>query len=112
MCMEQTHEIPIDRLKLEELKPIDGVPEYLVIREETRTISRIVLFHTLGTNILFHIDLLVERLHFKYSMANLALLWAENMSVNMKYFQEAAGIKGKKHFKGLMSEIMKENNLP
>ena len=35
-----THEIPLDRLKAEELKPIEGVPEYLVIREETRTISR------------------------------------------------------------------------
>ncbi len=34
-----THEIPLERLKSEGLKPINGVPEYLVIREETRTIS-------------------------------------------------------------------------
>jgi hypothetical protein len=35
-----THEIPLERLKSEGLKPIDGVPEYLVIREETGKISR------------------------------------------------------------------------
>ena len=92
-----THEIPLDRLKTEELKPTDGVPEYLVIREEKRTISRIVLFHILGTNILFHIDLQAERPHLLYSMANLVLLWAEKRFVNMKYLQEAAGYQESKN---------------
>jgi transposase len=31
-----THEIPLERFKSEGLKPIDGVPEYIVIREEAR----------------------------------------------------------------------------
>jgi len=30
---------------------------------------------------------------------------------DMKYFQEAAGIKGQEHFKGLMREILKEIKL-
>src|SRR3989337_3141585 len=59
-----THEIPLERFKAEELKPINGVPEYLVIREEARKISR-ELFHTLGICILPHIDLQVERQHFR-----------------------------------------------
>jgi len=43
-----THEIPIKRHKLEELKPIDAVPEYLIIREETRKISRDCYISYLG----------------------------------------------------------------
>jgi hypothetical protein len=35
-----THEILLERLKLEGLKPLNRVTEYLIIREEKRTISR------------------------------------------------------------------------
>ncbi len=43
-----THEIPLERFKAEGLKPIDRVPEYLVIREETRKISRDCFISYLG----------------------------------------------------------------
>src|SRR5659263_556659 len=43
-----THEIPLDRFKAEGLKPINGVPEYLVIREEARKISRECFISYLG----------------------------------------------------------------
>jgi len=42
-----THEIPLDRLKLEELKPIDGVSEYLVFVKKPERYLEIALFHTL-----------------------------------------------------------------
>jgi hypothetical protein len=32
-----THEIPIERHKLEELRSLDTIPEYFTIREETRS---------------------------------------------------------------------------
>jgi transposase len=35
-----THEIPLERLKVEGLKPLTGVTEYIIIREEKRKISR------------------------------------------------------------------------
>jgi transposase len=43
-----THEIPLERLKSEGLKPIDGVPEYLIILEETRKISKDCFISYLG----------------------------------------------------------------
>ncbi len=62
-----THEIPLERLKSEGLKPIDGVPEYLVIREEARKIPRDCFISYLG-----------------------------NWFVSMKSLREAAGYQGSK----------------
>jgi len=62
-----THEIPLERLKSQGLKPIDGVPEYLVIREEARKISRDCFISYLG-----------------------------NRFVSMKFLLEAAGYQGSK----------------
>jgi transposase len=105
-----THEIPLERLKAEGLKPIDGVPEYLVIREEARKISR---------------DCFISYLGNKYSVpyrfagreATLQIFDGKfRVIVGGKQVCEHEILAGscrvsriKDHFKGLLSEILKEN---
>lgn len=105
-----THEIPKERLISEGLKPIDGVPVYLVIREETRAISS---------------DCFVSYLGNKYSVpyrfagreANLQIFDGKfKVIVGGEQICEHEILAGsgrisriKDHFKGLLSEILKEN---
>ncbi len=105
-----THEIPLERLKAEGLKPINGVPEYLVIREEIRTISK---------------DCFISYLGNKYSVpyrfagreATLQIIGGKFMIiVGGEHVCEHEILAGrgrasriKEHFKGLLCEIKKEN---
>ena len=105
-----THEIPLERLKIEELKPLDAVPEYLVIREETRSITR---------------DCYISFLGNKYSVpyrfagreATLRIIGGKfNVIVGGEQVCEHEILAGsgrlsrvKEHFKGLMTEVLKEN---
>ncbi len=105
-----THEIPLERLKSEGLKPIDGVPAYIVIREETRMISR---------------DCYISYLGNKYSVPyRFAGREATLQIVDGKFRVIVGGEQAceheillgsgrtsrvKEHFKGLLSDILKEN---
>lgn len=105
-----THEIPLERLKEEELKPIDGVPEYLVIREETRTISRDCFISYIGNQ--YSVPY-----RFAGREATLAIFDGKfSVIVGGEPVCEHEILAGsgrvsriKEHFKGLMSEILKEN---
>ncbi|MDO9517428.1 MAG: IS21 family transposase [Methanosarcinaceae archaeon] len=105
-----THEIPIERHKLEELRPIDTMPEYLLIHEVTRKISR---------------DCYVSYLGNKYSApyqlagreASLRILDDKfRVVVGGKQVCEHELLAGsdrvsrnKEHFRGLLGDILKEN---
>jgi transposase len=105
-----THEIPIERHKLEELKPIDAVPEYLIIREETRKISR---------------DCYISYLGNKYSVPYQLAGREATLQIFDNKFRVVVGGKqvcehellagsnrvsrNKEHFKGLLGDILKEN---
>ncbi len=105
-----THEIPHERLKLEELKPIDGIPEYLLIREETRKISR---------------DCYISYMGNKYSVPYKFAGREAILQINDDKFRVVVGgeqicehellpgcgrvSRNKEHFSGLLSEILKEN---
>ena len=105
-----THEIPLERLKIEELKPIDGIPEYLVIREETRTISRDCFISYIGNQ--YSVPY-----RFAGREATLAICNGKfSVIVGGEPICEHEILSGsgrvsrvKEHFKGLMSEILKEN---
>ncbi|VVB84816.1 Integrase core domain protein [uncultured archaeon] len=105
-----THEIPLDRLKAEELKPTDGVPEYLVIREEKRTISRDCFISYIGNQ--YSVPY-----RFAGREATLAIFNGKfSVIVGGETVCEHEILAGsgrisrvKEHFKGLMSEILKEN---
>jgi transposase len=105
-----THEIPIECHKLEELKPIDAVPEYLIIREETRKISR---------------DCYISYLGNKYSVPYQLAGREATLQILDDKFRVVVGGKqvcehellagsnrvsrNKEHFKGLLGDILKEN---
>ncbi len=105
-----THEIPLERLKSEELKPIDLVPEYFVIREEARKISR---------------DCFISYLENKYSVpykyagreATLqifdgkfrVIVGGEQICEHEILTGSGRESRNKEHFRGLLSEILKEN---
>ena len=105
-----THEIPLERLKAEDLKPIEGVPEYLVIREETRTISRDCFISYIGNQ--YSVPY-----RFAGREATLAIFDGKfSVIVGGEPVCEHEILAGsgrvsriKEHFKGLMSEILKEN---
>jgi transposase len=105
-----THEIPIQRHKLEKLKSVDTIPEYFIIREETRKISR---------------DCYISYLGNKYSVPyQLAGRKASLQILNNKFRVVVGGkqvcehellagsnrvSRNKEHFRGLMGEILKQN---
>jgi transposase len=105
-----THEVPLERLRSEGLKPIDEVPEYLVIREETRNISR---------------DCYISYLGNKYSVPYRCAGREATLQIFDSKFRVIVGgeqvceheiltgsgrtARNKEHFKGLLSEILKEN---
>jgi transposase len=107
-----THEIPLERLKIEELKPIDGIPEYLVIHEETRTISRDCFISYIGNQ--YSVPY-----RFAGREATLAICNGKfSVIVGGEAICEHEILSGsgrvsrvKEHFKGLMSEILKEIKL-
>jgi transposase len=105
-----THEIPIERHKLEELRSLDTIPEYFTIREETRKISR---------------DCYISYMGNKYSVpyqfagreATLQILDDKfRVVVGGKQVCEHELLAGssrvsrnKEHFRGLLGDILKEN---
>ena len=105
-----THEIPLERFKSEELKPIDGVPEYIVIREEARKISRECFISYLG-------NMYSAPYRFAGREATLQIIGGKfKVIVGGEQVCEHEILTGrgrasrvKEHFKGLMSEILKEN---
>jgi transposase len=105
-----THEIPLERFKAEGLKPINGVPEYLVIREEARKISRECLISYLG-------NMYSAPYRFAGREATLQIIGGKfKIIVGGQQVCEHEILSGrgrvarvKEHFKGLLSDIQKEN---
>src|SRR5450759_1562595 len=105
-----THEIPLERFKAEELKPINGVPEYLVIREEARKISRECFISYLG-------NMYSAPYRFAGREATLQIIGGKfKVIVGGQQVCEHEILAGrgrvsrvKEHFKGLLSDILKEN---
>ncbi len=105
-----THEIPLERLKTENLKPINGVPEYLVIREETRKISRDCFISYLGNfySVPYRFagreaTLQIINGNFKVVVSGEIICQHEILS------GRGRTSRVKEHFRGLLSEILKEN---
>lgn len=105
-----THEIPLERLKSEGLKPVDGVPEYLMVREETRTISRDCFISYLGNKYSIpykyagrEATLQVLEGKFRVIVGNEQVCEHEILTGSNRR------VRSKEHFKGLLSEIWKEN---
>jgi transposase len=105
-----THEIPLERLKTEGLKPINGVPEYLVIREETRNISRDCFISYLGNfySVPYRFagrEATLQIINGKFKV----IVAGEHVCEHEILSGRGRVSRVKEHFKGLLSEILKEN---
>lgn len=105
-----THEIPLERLKSEELKSIDGISAYLVIREESRMISRECFISYLGNKYSVpyrfagrEATLQIFDRSFKVIVGGELACEHEIMHGNCRMSRV------REHFKGLLGEVMKEN---
>ena len=105
-----THEIPLDRLKSEGLKPVDGVPAYLVIREEARMISRDCFISYLGNKYSVPYRFAGREATLQIFDGKLKVIVCGELACEHEIMPgncRTSRVKG--HFKGLLGEIMKEN---
>jgi len=105
-----TREIPLERFKNENLRPINGVTEYLVIREETRKISRDCLISYLGNfySVPYRYagrEATLQIFNSKFKV----VVSGETICEHEILAGRGRTSRVKEHFKGLLSEILKEN---
>jgi len=106
-----THEITLERFKKESLTPHDQVPAYKVVKKEIRKISRDCYVSYLGNkySIPYKFAGRTAELHisegkFQVYVDNECICEHEILSGNCRVTRR------KEHFKGLLSEILKENS--
>lgn len=105
-----THEIPLERLKAEELKPIDGVPEYLATREETRTISRDCFISYIGNQYSVPYRFAGREATLSILNGKFSVIVGGELVCEHEILSGSGRVsRVKEHFKGLMSETLKEN---
>ena len=105
-----THEIPTERYELEELRPIDTMPEYFIIREETRKISRDCYISYLGNQYSVPYQLAgreatIQILDDKFSV----IVGGKKICEHEVLAGNNRVSKNKEHFKGLLGDILKQN---
>ncbi len=105
-----THEIPLERLKAEGLKPIDGVPEYLVIREEARKISRDCFISYIGNKYSVPYRFAGREATLQIFDGKFRVIVGGEQACEHEILAGSCRVSRiKDHFKGLLSEILKEN---
>lgn len=105
-----THEIPLERLKSEEMKPIDFVPEYLVIREEARKISRDCFISYLGNKYSVPYKFAGREATLQiFDSKFRVIVGGEQVCEHEILRGSGRESRNKEHFRGLLSEILKEN---
>ncbi len=105
-----THEIPLERLKSEELKPIDFIPEYLVIREEARKISRDCFISYLGNKYSVPYKFAGREATLQvFDSKFRVIVGGEQVCEHEILTGSGRESRNKEHFRGLLSEILKEN---
>lgn len=105
-----THEIPQERLKSECLKPIDGVPEYLIVLEETRKISKDCFISYLGNKYSVPYRYAGREATLQIFESKLrVVVGGEQVCEHEILTGSCRTVRNKEHFKGLLSEIWKEN---
>ncbi len=105
-----THEIPLERLKSEEMKPIGEVPEYLVIREETRKISRDCFISYFGNKYSVPYKFAGREATLQiFDSKFKVIVGGEQVCEHEILTGSGRESRNKEHFQGLLSEILKEN---
>lgn len=103
------HEIPLERLKDENLIPLDQVLPYKVVKIETRKVSRDCYISYLGNkySIPYKFAGRPTELHISDGRIQV-FVDNENICEHEIFSGNCRVIRKKEHFKGLLSEILKE----
>ena len=105
-----THEIPTERYELEELRPIDTMPEYFIIREETRKISRDCYISYLGNQYSVPYQLAGREATLQILDDKFSVIVGGNKICEHEVLAGNNRVsKNKEHFKGLLGDILKQN---
>jgi transposase len=105
-----THEIPLERLKSEGLKPIDGVPVYLIIREDVRKISRDCYISYLGNKYSVPHRFAGREATLQIFDGNFRVIVGGELACEHEILPGTSRMsRVKEHFQGLLGDIMKEN---
>lgn len=107
-----THEIPLERFKVENLVHLDQVPAYKVVKKETRKVSRDCYVSYLGNKYSVPykfagrtVELHISEGMFQVYVDSESICEYETLSGNCRVTRK------KEHFQGLMSAILKENSV-
>lgn len=105
-----THEIPFERLKLEGLKPVDRVPAYLIIHEETRKISRDCYVSYLGNKYTVPYRFAGREATLRILDGTFRVMVGGELACEHEILPgNGRTSRNKEHLRGLLSEILKEN---
>ena len=105
-----THEIPTERYELEELRPIDNMPEYFIIREEIRKISRDCYISYLGNQYSVPYQLAGREATLQILDDKFSVIVGGNKICEHEVLAGNNRVsKNKEHFKGLLGDILKQN---
>ena len=105
-----THEIPIERHKLEKLKSVDTIPEYFMIRKETRKISRDCYISYLGNKYSVPYQLAGREATLQILDDKIRVIVGGKQVCEHDLLAGSNRIsRNKEHFRGLLGEILKEN---
>ena len=107
-----TYEIPLERLKEENLILLDQVPPYKVVKIETRKVSRDCYVSYLGNKYSIpykfagrNVELRISDGKFQVYVDNENICEHEILPGNCRL------VRKKEHFQGLLSEILKQNSV-
>ena len=105
-----THEIPIERFKQENLQTLGNVPPYHNRREESRKISRDSFVSYLGN--LYSVPYRYAGMTARSQISDLTfklIVGSDEICTHEIQTGHGKVVRIKEHFKGLLSEILKQN---
>jgi transposase len=105
-----THEIPVERLKLEGLNPVEVVPAYVVNRECTRKISRDAYLSYNGNRYSVPYRFAGREARVRIGNNSIKVYVGSELICEHEILTGSGRIcRDKEHFSGLLSEVLKEN---
>lgn len=105
-----THEVPIERLKLEELNPVEGVPAYVINRECTRKIARDAYLSYNGNRYSVPYRFAGRVAKLQIGNNRIKIFVGSELACEHEILAGSGRIcREKEHFQGLLSEVLKEN---
>ena len=106
-----THEIPIERLKIECLNQIDGVLPYEIVKEESRKISKDAFLSYLGNGYSVPYKFAGRTARLQIQETTFTVFVGKELVCRHEIISGHGKVsRNKDHFKGLLSEILTQNS--